>query len=358
MRIAVRGLAAATLLCSATLALAQGPPERGERGGRDRGERAQQRSEPRVERSEPRAERRERAEPRAQRESVQRPDAAQRENRDRRAEQQQERRRDDRANSEERRRVERRQGDRDARQREDRAERKEDRADKTRERADRRDDRADRRDDRKEQARDRRDDRAERRQDRSERRGDRVERRQAVREARARLNADQRTRFRGSFDRRHVTNVNIRVRIGARLPRSVRLYPVPAVVVGLVPAYSYYRYVYVDDTICIVDPDTYEIVDVIEYGSGGPAVLEARLDLTSSERALILDAISADFPEADVDLRLALGAEVPGRVELHRFPDVVLDRIPKVRPFTFVVSDDDVVIVDPRDREIVLVVRR
>ena len=171
------------------------------------------------------------------------------------------------------------------------------------------------------------------------------------------MTVEQRGRFYSSFDRRRVSNVRFSARIGTRIPRSVRLYAIPATVVGFVPAYSYYRYVYLDDTICIVDPNTYEVVDVIEYGSGGPAVIEARLDLTPAERALILDSIAADFPEAEIELRLALGAEVPGRIELHTFPDVVLDRIPRLRGYRFVVSDENVVIVGG-DREIELVVRR
>jgi hypothetical protein len=99
-------------------------------------------------------------------------------------------------------------------------------------------------------------------------------------------------------------------------------------------------------------------VDVIEYSSDGPAIIEARLELTPSERALLLDSISADFPETEISLRLALGVDVPGRVELHTFPDVVLDRIPRLSGYRFVVSDGDVVIVDARTREIELVVRR
>jgi len=352
-------VAAVALLCTATLALAQGPQDRPQRGGQDRGERAGPQREPggagMQQGGSPRAERREQAEPRVQQERSHRPSAAerssgierrsaerervQRDGEQRRAQQQQERRRDraDRGDrNTERRQVERRETEQRQAERPDRVKRSKER-----------EDRADR-------VRERRDDRGEQRADR----GNRAERRQAAREARTRLTQEQRTRFHNSFDRRHVTNVNIRVRIGTRIPRSVRLYPIPAVVVGFVPAYSYYRYVYVDDTICIVDPDTYEIVDVIEYGSGGPAILEARLDLTDWERDLILDSIGADFPEAEIDLRLALGAEVPGPVELHRFPDVVLDRMPKIRPFRFAVSDGDVVIVDPRDREIELVVRR
>jgi hypothetical protein len=188
--------------------------------------------------------------------------------------------------------------------------------------------------------------------------GNRQERRQAVREARTRFTADQRERFRSSFDRRRVTNVRFTARIGTHVPRSVRLYAIPAAVIGLVPAYSYYRYVYVDDTICIVDPTSYEVVDVIDYGSDAPAVIEARLDLTAAERAILLDSISADFPETEINLRLALGAEVPDRVELHTFPDALVDRVPKLDGYRFVVSDEDVIIVGARSREIQLVVRR
>jgi hypothetical protein len=345
--------AAATLLCTASVSLAQGPQERPERGGgqersarpdagnrgggemRGRAERAEpraQRAEPRVQRETPRVDRAERAD--RSRERVQRSERSDRqasERRDRRdASRERESRRENRA-------EERRQGDR--RQ----VERRRDRDERT---VERQKDRA--------QAQDRRNsgDRQ-----RAEGRGDQ-NRREVIREARTRFSADQRQRFRSSFNRRHVTNVRFSARIGTRVPRSVRLYAIPAAVIGLVPAYSYYRYVYVDDTICIVDPATYEVVDVIEYGSDTPTVVEARLDLTAAERALLLDSISADFPETDVSLRLALGADVPDRVELHTFPEIVIDRIPKLRGHRFVVSDGDVVIVGARSREIQLVVRR
>jgi hypothetical protein len=138
----------------------------------------------------------------------------------------------------------------------------------------------------------------------------------------------------------------------------VRLYAVPAAVVSIVPAYRNYRYVYYEDSICIVDPVTYEIVDIIEYGPSPGGVQIAVLELTADERALILDSIGPDYPMSSVRLSLALGAEVPSAVELHAFPDVVLDRVPKVRRYRFVVVDGDVVIVDPREREIALVLRR
>jgi hypothetical protein len=191
-----------------------------------------------------------------------------------------------------------------------------------------------------------------------------AQRHEQVRTARQQLNADQRTRLRASFQsnrRAHVTRVRFPHRIGHRIPRHVHLYAIPAAVLAIVPAYSYYRYVWVDDDICIVDPRTYEIVDVID--EGGPIAPSSRpqlaeLQLSPAERAIVLDSISPDFPSARVRLRLALGAEIPRSVELHSFPDSVLDRIRRLADFRFIVVEGDVVIVDPRDRGIALVVER
>ena len=342
--------AAATLLCTASMSLAQGPQERPERGAGQERAAPQQRAAPRpdagnrgggemrgrAERAEPRAQRAERAErPRAERAERSRERVQREQWPDRQAVERRERRDTSR--------------ERAARGREDRAD--------ARRQGERR--QVERRQGRTERGVERQRDRVQA----QERRGTDVsrsdqDRRQSIREARTRFTADQRTRFRSSFDRRRVTNVRFAARIGTRIPRSVRLYAIPAAVIGLVPAYSYYRYVYEDDTIVIVDPGSYEVVDVIEYASDGPAVIEARFELTPAERAIVLDSISSDFPETDVSLRLALGADVPVRVELHTFSDVLLDRIPKLGGYRFVVSDGDVVIVEPGSREIQLVVRR
>jgi hypothetical protein len=189
-----------------------------------------------------------------------------------------------------------------------------------------------------------------------------VERRERVRQARTRLSGDQLVRFRSGFDREHarIRNAGFTVRIGTRIPRSVHLFPISSQLVSFVPDYGYYRYVVVDDVVCIVDPETYEIVDVIDEGSyaPGPRPQIAELHLLPAERALVLDSIAPDFPEAEVRLRLALGAEIPRRVELHSFPDVVLDRIPNLRDYQFIVAQDNVIIVDPRSREIAIVIER
>ena len=61
-----------------------------------------------------------------------------------------------------------------------------------------------------------------------------------------------------------VRDLGVAVNVGVRLPRTVHLYPVPPAVVEIVPAYREYEYIQIDDNrIAIIDPDTFEVVDII-----------------------------------------------------------------------------------------------
>ena len=78
--------------------------------------------------------------------------------------------------------------------------------------------------------------------------------------------AEKKSQVRSAFGKHRVEpakNLNISVNVGVAVPRSVRLYSVPQDIVVIYPAYSSYRYFIVDDRICIVDPVTFEIVEVI-----------------------------------------------------------------------------------------------
>ena len=81
----------------------------------------------------------------------------------------------------------------------------------------------------------------------------------------ATLTQEQRTKVQSSFSKHRgkSANVNISVNIGVAVPRTVELYAIPEDVVVIVPAYRRYRYFIVGDRVCIVDPDTYEIVEII-----------------------------------------------------------------------------------------------
>ena len=157
-----------------------------------------------------------------------------------------------------------------------------------------------------------------------------------------------------------MTKARFEPRIGYRVPRHVRLFPVPVEIVSFFPYYRDYHYVIIDEEICIVDPRTYEIVDVIDqnYYRGGPRQEVAGLSLASCEIALVRDAIPGDFPEANVRLRLALGAQIPGDVELYEFPAIVLDRVSQLRHYRFLVAEGQIIIVEPRIRSIALVIDR
>lgn len=82
----------------------------------------------------------------------------------------------------------------------------------------------------------------------------------------AEIPQEKKSQVRSAFSKHRVEpakGLNISVNVGVAVPRSVRLYSVPQDIIVIYPAYSSYRYFVIDDRICIVDPDTYEIVEVI-----------------------------------------------------------------------------------------------
>jgi hypothetical protein len=152
------------------------------------------------------------------------------------------------------------------------------------------------------------------------------------------------------------SRINVSIDIGATLPRSVRLYALPVVIYEVAPAYRGYRYVVLeDDTILIVDARTYVIVDVIPAGTERADVPRRHLTLSTEEMRFVSANVRRERT-ADVRVRLALGAEVPRGVELLVFPDTVTDRVGELARFRYIVAEDDVVIVDPDDRGVVLVI--
>jgi len=83
----------------------------------------------------------------------------------------------------------------------------------------------------------------------------------------ANLAPEQRTKIRTVIKEKvHVqplTHVNFSVSIGTRVPHDVHFYPLPPEVITLYPAWRGYNFVMVGDEIVVIDPATYEIVEVI-----------------------------------------------------------------------------------------------
>jgi len=189
-----------------------------------------------------------------------------------------------------------------------------------------------------------------------------VERHTQIQNARMQLSGENKERLHQAFniDRARVRNVNFDHHVGRRIPRHIHLFPIPAAVFAFFPYYEDYSYFVVDDDICIVDPQTYVVVDVIDagYWSGRGRSRVAGLQLSVQEMDIVREGIPADFPDTAIHLRLALGAEIPKDAQLHEFAPFVLDRVPKLRGYVFLAAGDQIVIVQPRDRSIALVIDR
>ena len=60
------------------------------------------------------------------------------------------------------------------------------------------------------------------------------------------------------------TNVNFNISVGTRVPREgITLHALPSRVVTIYPEWRSYKYILVKEEIVIIDPDTYEIVAVL-----------------------------------------------------------------------------------------------
>lgn len=180
--------------------------------------------------------------------------------------------------------------------------------------------------------------------------------------ARVQVSEQQRTGVRERLtkeSRIERTKIKISVNVGATIPRSVRLHTLPVAIVAFAPAYRGYSYIVLEDeTICIVDERTYLIVDVIPPSSQhADRPDRAQLTLSAEQTRFIF----ANVPKGgmtNVRVRLALGVEVPRDVELLDFPADVLQRLPELGRYRYIVAgrDSDVAIVDPNDNAVVLII--
>lgn len=82
----------------------------------------------------------------------------------------------------------------------------------------------------------------------------------------AKLSTEQRTKITSVIKNEHVSpveHVNFNVAVGTRVPHDVSFHPLPADVVTIYPEWRGYNFILVRDEIVVIDPQTYEIVAVI-----------------------------------------------------------------------------------------------
>jgi hypothetical protein len=83
----------------------------------------------------------------------------------------------------------------------------------------------------------------------------------------AKLSTEQRTKITTVIRNEHVapiTNVNFSISVGTRIPRDVSYHVLPTEVVTVYPEWRGYNYVLVRDQILVIDPQTFEIVAVLD----------------------------------------------------------------------------------------------
>jgi hypothetical protein len=154
--------------------------------------------------------------------------------------------------------------------------------------------------------------------------------------------------------------VNFSISVGRQIPRAVRLAVLPAAVISLVPQYRDYRYFVVDDRICIVNPSSYEIVEVIEpsgqMARAGERGGSGTLTLTAEEKHIIIENVEMREGSTLALGSLKEGEPVPRDAHLQEFPDVVVQKVPKVRAHKYFAVEDRVAIVDPQGSKVQLMI--
>jgi len=181
---------------------------------------------------------------------------------------------------------------------------------------------------------------------------------------RVQLSEQQRTNIHDTILKERNVNradhVNFSINVGTRVPRSVRLVALPAAVFSLVPQYRSYRYFVANDEICIVDPNTYEIVDVVSTGTQTARGQEprgmAQLTLTQEEKRIILDNVDMRGDSTLALGSLSEGSAVPRGARLESFPEAVVQQVPKVRGYKYFTAEDRVAIADPQGTKVQLVI--
>ena len=157
-----------------------------------------------------------------------------------------------------------------------------------------------------------------------------------------------------------VNQVNFSISVGTRVPRSVHLVALPAAVITLVPQYRGYQYFVANDEICIVEPTTYEIVEVIpasgktaQRGEGGGSGM---LTLTAEEKRIIIENVQMRGDSTLALGSLNEGSPVPREARLQTFPDVVVEKVPKVRGHKFFTAENRIAIADERGDKVAVVI--
>jgi len=180
----------------------------------------------------------------------------------------------------------------------------------------------------------------------------------------ANLDDRQRTRVTESITKlnaRPMENVDFSLSVGTVVPRDVRFQPLPADVVEVVPQYRGYNFFVVRDDIVIVDPSSYQIVDVLPRTGRATAAAPASRKMTFSDtdRAVIRKHARSARAEqrttgsSTTSTRVRVGDRLPDSVEIRSFPEEVYRESPTLREYRYIERDNRTYVVEPHERTII-----
>lgn len=149
-----------------------------------------------------------------------------------------------------------------------------------------------------------------------------------------------------------LSHIDLSVTVGAPVPRNISLYDLPSAIVSLAPSYRGFRYARSREKIYVIDPTTFIVVDVITLTGG----VTASLELSDAETTEVASFLRSAPEDTSSPWRLGLGAELPATIALHIFPDELILRVPKLDGYRYARTGGELVIADPSDRNVVLII--
>jgi hypothetical protein len=181
------------------------------------------------------------------------------------------------------------------------------------------------------------------------------------------LNTQQRTQISSVVARTNVEplrNVNFAISVGTVVPNTVRLHPLPADIVTIVPQYRGYSYVVVEEEIVIIEPRSHRIVAVLPYEGGrkGAATRSSRkVELSREDRDRVRRHATQSRRSETTGTTMRrsrsyeVGEEVPDSVTVERFTETY--EVPTVRRYRYFTEGDDVILVDPDEDRVIEIIR-
>lgn len=156
---------------------------------------------------------------------------------------------------------------------------------------------------------------------------------------------------------RPAANIGVTIETGATLPSGVQVHELPPDIARVRPQYRDYGFVVTEEETVIVDPRTRRVVEVIgrnpRRGDLAPG------NLGPDEVVLFEDVERRSArPWRNRSVEIRRDVVLPREAPLYELPPAYIERTPRYRGHRYVVTEDEVAIVEPRSRRVVEVVRR